>query len=43
MWSDRFICGFGQHQEDFDCQTKHLSLQGGKEKEKKKFNNLDKN
>ena len=41
--ADRFICGFGQHQEDFDCQTKHLSLQGGKEKEKKKFNNLDKN
>ena len=38
--ADRFICGFGQNQEDFDCQTKNVSLQGGKDSEKLKFINL---
>ena len=28
--ADRFICGFGQNKEDFDCLTKNMSLQGGK-------------
>ena len=41
--ADRFICRFGQHQEDFDCQTKNMSLKGRKEKEMKKFINFDKN
>jgi len=35
--------GLSADSEDFDCQKKNMNLQGGKEKEKKKFINLDKN
>ena len=40
---DRFICGFGQNQEDFDCQDKKHEPAGGKRKRKEEFTNLDKN